>query len=105
MTPIFVVEKKLAKREENVHFDLIKEQLSSSLFGLNAIEFANLIIAYEPVWAIGTGVTASSEEAQEMHQFIRYTIAKNMVKVLPNKSLYCTEEVSSQKMPKLFLMP
>lgn len=76
MTPIFCCGEKLAKREENVHFDLIKEQLSSSLFELNAIEFANLIIAYEPVWAIGTGVTASSEEAQEMHQFIRNTIAK-----------------------------
>lgn len=76
MTPIFCCGEKLSKRKENAHFDLIKEQLSSSLFELNAIEFAKLIIAYEPVWAIGTGVTASSEEAQEMHHFIRYTIAK-----------------------------
>ena len=76
MTPIFCCGEKLAKRQENAHFDLVKEQLSSSLFELNVIEFAKLVIAYEPVWAIGTGVTASSEEAQEMHHFIRDIITK-----------------------------
>jgi len=76
MTPIFCCGEKLATREKNAHFDLVKEQLSSSLFELDAVEFAKVIIAYEPVWAIGTGVTASDEQAQEMHHFIRDTIAK-----------------------------
>ena len=76
MVPIFCCGEKLAIREENAHFDLVKEQLSSSLFQLDAADFAKIIIAYEPVWAIGTGVTASDEQAQEMHHFIRETIAE-----------------------------
>ncbi|OUW37932.1 MAG: triose-phosphate isomerase [Flavobacteriaceae bacterium TMED184] len=76
MTPIFCCGESLPIREENGHFKFIKKQLSSSLFGLNAVDLAKLIIAYEPVWAIGTGVTASDIQAQEMHHFIRHTIAE-----------------------------
>ena len=54
-----------------MHFDWIKAQISESLFHLSPEEFKNIVIAYEPIWAIGTGVTASTDQAQEMHAFIR----------------------------------
>ncbi len=75
MTPIFCCGEKLEVREEGQHFDLVKAQISESLFDLAGSDFAKIVIAYEPVWAIGTGVTASAEQAQEMHAFIRATIA------------------------------
>jgi triosephosphate isomerase len=50
---------------------VIKKQLGNGLFGLDSSDFSRVIIAYEPVWAIGTGVTATPEQAQEMHRFIR----------------------------------
>ena len=75
LTPIFCCGEKLEVREDGEHFNLIKEQIESSLFHLDAADFGKVIIAYEPVWAIGTGVTASPEQAQEMHKFIRKTIA------------------------------
>ena len=53
----------------------MENQLKNALFGLDAKAWMNLILAYEPVWAIGTGETASPEQAQEMHAFIRKTIA------------------------------
>jgi triosephosphate isomerase len=69
--PIFCCGEILSQREEGNHFDVISKQLGNALFNLDETEFARIIIAYEPVWAIGTGVTATSEQAQEMHQFIR----------------------------------
>ena len=68
---IFCCGESLAQRESGVYFDWIKSQLSESLFHLSAEEFKNIVIAYEPIWAIGTGVTASTEQAQEIHAFIR----------------------------------
>jgi triosephosphate isomerase len=75
LTPIFCCGEKLEVREDGEHFNLVKEQIESSLFHLDASEFGKIVIAYEPVWAIGTGVTASPQQAQEMHKFIRETIA------------------------------
>lgn len=71
LTPIFCCGEVLEEREKENHFNLIKEQLNEGLFHLNATQILSCVIAYEPVWAIGTGVTASSDQAQEMHQFIR----------------------------------
>ena len=53
---------------------MVKNQISNDLFGLSNSEFGKVIIAYEPVWAIGTGLTATSEQAQEMHSFIRSVV-------------------------------
>ena len=71
---IFCVEESLEQRENKKHFEVIENQIKETLFKLNDDEIKKIIIAYEPVWAIGTGKTASPEEAQEMHEFIRKLI-------------------------------
>jgi len=73
--PIFCCGELLAEREAGHHFDVVKTQLEESLFHLSSGRFLQVCIAYEPVWAIGTGVNASPEQAQEMHAFIRQLIA------------------------------
>ena len=77
IVPIFCCGEHLPEREKGQYFQVVERQLKESLFFLSAIEFSKVIIAYEPVWAIGTGVNASPEQAQEMHQFIRQLITKN----------------------------
>ncbi|MFW5706156.1 MAG: triose-phosphate isomerase, partial [Bacteroidota bacterium] len=71
LTPIFCCGEQLDIREEEKHFNLVKEQVESSLFHLDHDQIRKVVIAYEPVWAIGTGKTATPEQAQEMHAFIR----------------------------------
>jgi triosephosphate isomerase len=71
---IFCVGESLEQRENNKHFDVIKEQISETVLKLNKDEFKKVIIAYEPVWAIGTGKTATPDQAQEIHEFIRNQI-------------------------------
>ncbi|MBW4889774.1 triose-phosphate isomerase [Mucilaginibacter sp. HMF5004] len=75
LTPIYCIGETLKERESHKHFDVIKKQLVESVFHLSAADFSKLILAYEPVWAIGTGVTASADQAQEIHAFIRKEIA------------------------------
>ena len=75
LKPIVCVGEELAIREANGHQALVKQQISEAVFHLNAAQFASIVIAYEPVWAIGTGVTASPEQAQDMHAFIRSIVA------------------------------
>ena len=66
----------LEDRKANRHFEVVKEQLATALFSCSAQQWSKIILAYEPVWAIGTGETASPEQAQEMHAFIRQLIAE-----------------------------
>ncbi|MGM0943857.1 MAG: triose-phosphate isomerase [Bacteroidota bacterium] len=75
LTPIFCCGESLEIREAGTHEPNVKFQLTDSLFGLTAEEIAKVVIAYEPIWAIGTGKTASSDEAQQMHQTLRKHIA------------------------------
>ncbi len=75
LTPIFCIGEVLEEREAGKHFDVVKKQVEESLFGLSSEDFGKLILAYEPVWAIGTGKTALAEQAEEIHAFIRKTIA------------------------------
>ncbi|TWR31666.1 triose-phosphate isomerase [Mucilaginibacter pallidiroseus] len=75
LKPIFCIGETLQEREADTHFGIIKAQLEEGIFHLDADKFAQLVIAYEPVWAIGTGVTATSAQAQEIHEFIRKEIA------------------------------
>ena len=72
---IFCIGEVLEEREAEKQNDVVKAQLEGSLFDLSAEEFKSIILAYEPVWAIGTGKTATAEQAEEMHAFIRATIA------------------------------
>ena len=69
--PIFCCGEVLEERESEKHFDVVKAQITDSCFHLTEQEMSNIVIAYEPVWAIGTGKTATSDQAQEMHAFIR----------------------------------
>ncbi len=74
---IFCFGEQLADRESNNHFKIIETQIKNVLFHLEANSLKNIIFAYEPVWAIGTGKTASADQAQEMHAFIRNIITDN----------------------------
>lgn len=73
---IFCIGEVLEEREANKQNEVVKAQLEGSLFNLTAEQFSHIILAYEPVWAIGTGKTATAEQAEEMHAFIRATIAE-----------------------------
>lgn len=75
LTPIFCVGEVLEERENGTAFDVVKAQIESALFHLSAEDFGRIILAYEPVWAIGTGKTATDDQAQEMHAHIRGVIA------------------------------
>jgi triosephosphate isomerase len=75
LTPIFCVGEVLEERESGKHFDVVESQLKNALFDLSAEDFSKTVLAYEPVWAIGTGKTATPAQAQEIHAFIRRTIA------------------------------
>ncbi len=75
LKPIFCIGETLAERDAEIHFGVIKDQLKDGVFHLDAAQFAQLVIAYEPVWAIGTGLTATAPQAQEIHAFIRAEIA------------------------------
>ncbi len=74
--PIFCCGEQLDEREAGNHFKVVETQIKEALFHFSADEFSNLVIAYEPVWAIGTGKTATAAQAQEMHAFIRRIIAE-----------------------------
>lgn len=76
LIPIFCIGELLEERESNKHFEVIKKQLNEGLFGLDPESFKKVVIAYEPVWAIGTGKTASPEQAQEIHLYIRNLISE-----------------------------
>lgn len=76
LSPIFCIGEKLEERNAEKHFDVVKTQVTSVLKNFSDKELSHLILAYEPVWAIGTGVTATSAQAQEMHAFIRKTISE-----------------------------
>lgn len=73
---IFCIGEVLEERESNRQNEVVKSQLEESLFELSNEDFSNIILAYEPVWAIGTGKTATAEQAEDMHAFIRQTIAE-----------------------------
>ena len=83
---IFCFGEELKDRKNNNHFRIISNQISESLFHLSSSEWDNIILAYEPVWAIGTGETASSDQVQEMHSFIRNFIAQKYSTELAQKT-------------------
>ncbi|HBK83373.1 MAG TPA: triose-phosphate isomerase [Flavobacterium sp.] len=76
MRVIFCFGEELKDRKNNNHFNIVEYQLRDALFHLNKSDWKNIVLAYEPVWAIGTGETASPAQAQEMHKFIRTLVDK-----------------------------
>jgi triosephosphate isomerase (TIM) len=84
ITPIFCFGEPLNIREAGTQNAFVEKQLQESLFHLSDAQISQLIIAYEPIWAIGTGKTASAAQAQEMHAFIRSVLAKKYGKPIAN---------------------
>ncbi|MGB1042655.1 MAG: triose-phosphate isomerase [Tenacibaculum sp.] len=85
MEAIFCFGELLEDRKSDNHFNVVESQIKNALFHLKASSFSKIVLAYEPVWAIGTGETASPEQAQEMHAFIREVLAKKYGKELAEK--------------------
>ncbi len=105
INPIFCCGEALEEREANNHFDVIGKQLFEGLFHLSADELDNVVVAYEPVWAIGTGKTASPEQAQEMHAFIRNLIAKKYnQEVADNMSILYGGSCNAKNAKELFAL-
>ena len=77
MKIIFCFGEELKDRQNNQHFNIVENQLRDGLFHIEKSSWEHIVLAYEPVWAIGTGETASPDQAQEMHEFIRETVRKS----------------------------
>lgn len=75
LTPIFCIGEVKEEREAGKHFEVVEQQIAQALFSLSAEDFGKIVLAYEPVWAIGTGLTATSDQAQEIHAHIRSFVA------------------------------
>ncbi|MDR2921630.1 MAG: triose-phosphate isomerase [Tannerella sp.] len=106
LTPIFCIGEVLEEREAEKHFDVVKSQLENALFGLSAEDFSKIVLAYEPVWAIGTGKTATPEQAQEIHAFIRKTIAgKYGESIANNTSILYGGSANAGNAKELFSKP
>jgi triosephosphate isomerase (TIM) len=78
LTIIFCFGEELADRQSGNHFNIVESQLKEGLFHISESDWGSVVLAYEPVWAIGTGETASPEQAQEMHAFIRTLLRNNI---------------------------
>jgi triosephosphate isomerase (TIM) len=106
LTPIFCIGEVLEEREAGKHFEVVKTQLNEGLFGLSADDFSKIIIAYEPVWAIGTGKTATGEQAQEIHKVIREHIAsKYGAKIADDTSILYGGSCKASNAGELFANP
>jgi len=103
---IFCFGELLEDRKSEHHFKVVENQLSKALFHLNAAAWGNVVLAYEPVWAIGTGETASPEQAQEMHAFIRNLIEKKYnSKIAENVSILYGGSVKPANAAEIFSKP
>lgn len=106
LTPIFCCGEPLEVREKNQHEKLVKQQVEEALFHLDADAIAKVVIAYEPVWAIGTGKTASAQQAQDMHAVIRQHLAsKYDPSVADNISILYGGSVNAGNASELFGCP
>lgn len=104
--PIFCCGEVKAERESGIHFDVIKTQISGGIFHLTVEQIKNLVIAYEPVWAIGTGLTASPGQAQEMHAYIRGIIGQKYGEtVAANTTILYGGSCNAKNAKELFSQP
>lgn len=103
LIPIFCIGENIEQRNANTHLEAVRAQLKDALFHLSAADFEKVIIAYEPVWAIGTGVTATSHQAQGVHHFIRTEINKKYGKeISENCSILYGGSCNPQNAKELF---
>ncbi|NDW08192.1 triose-phosphate isomerase [Dysgonomonas sp. 520] len=106
LTPIFCIGEVLEEREAGKQNEVVKAQIENALFNLSAEEFSKIVLAYEPVWAIGTGKTATPEQAQEMHAYIRKTLAEKYGKeVADNTSILYGGSANAANAKELFSNP
>ena len=103
---IFCCGESLELRNAGTYEEFIKAELKDSLFHLSAEEFANIVIAYEPIWAIGTGVTATSDQAEEVHAFIRSFLAEKYGETVANDTtILYGGSCKPTNAPELFAKP
>ncbi|MDN3673819.1 triose-phosphate isomerase [Flavobacterium branchiarum] len=106
LTVIFCFGEELKDRQTGNHFNIVENQLKDGLFQIEKESWANVILAYEPVWAIGTGETASPEQAQEMHEFIRETVRKAFGKEIAEEvSILYGGSVKPENAKEIFSKP
>ena len=106
MTAIFCFGEEMKDRQSGNHFNIVENQLKDGLFHIQAASWENIVLAYEPVWAIGTGETASPEQAQEMHEFIRETVRKTFGSdVAENVSILYGGSVKPDNAKEIFSKP
>ncbi len=103
---IFCIGESLAEREAEKQNEVCKAELEGSVFNLSAEEFKNIIIAYEPIWAIGTGKTATAEQAEEIHAYIRSVVAEKYgQQVADETSILYGGSCKASNAPELFAKP
>lgn len=106
ITPIFCCGELIAERESGRHFEIVKSQLEETIFQLNKDEILNIVIAYEPVWAIGTGLNATPGQAQEMHAYIRKLLTEKYGTEISNEiSILYGGSCNSKNAKSLFSQP
>lgn len=106
LTPIFCCGEPLEVRESNGHEDLVKRQVEEALFHLSSAQLQKVVIAYEPVWAIGTGKTASAQQAQDMHAVIRKHLASKYSQAVADEiTILYGGSVTASNAKELFACP
>jgi triosephosphate isomerase len=106
LNPIYCCGETLDERENNVHFGVLETQIKEGLFHLSEIQISKVVIAYEPVWAIGTGKTASTSQAQEVHAFIRNLISNQFgSNIADNITIQYGGSVKADNAKELFSAP
>ena len=106
LTPIFCIGEVLAERENGTFNEVVARQVEEGLFNLSAEDFSKIILAYEPVWAIGTGKTATADQAEDMHAHIRATVAGKYGKeIADNTSILYGGSCKPSNAAELFAKP
>ena len=104
--PILCIGESIEDRNNNTYFSFLEKQLKSAILGLDSYNIKNIIIAYEPVWAIGTGKSASSHQAEEIHCFIRDILSKEYSKDISSSvPIIYGGSCNSKNAPQLFSKP
>jgi triosephosphate isomerase len=105
LLPIFCCGETLQQRQAGNHFELVANQITNGLFHLSPLQLSRVVIAYEPIWAIGTGVTATTDQAQEMHAVLRKHLASKYGELADNISILYGGSVKADNAKELFSCP